>query len=212
MANGSPTVSEQTIFLLSPAKLSGKRGQMLLDPEARFALAQALHSSEGAALGEVYSFVSSLYFRGKAAYAAKFTSSAGSLGAWVITPGGGLCRLTERVTATRLAGWQRVLVGEHNPHFTAPLARHVSELLDSVGTETRFVLVGSVASKKYVAPLLEVLGPRLFYPAKFEGLGDMARGALLLRCARDGHELDYTPAALLARGVGPASIARRSGF
>jgi hypothetical protein len=205
-------VSEQTVFLLSPAKLSGKRGQLLLDPGARFALAKALHSSEGAALGEVYSFVSSLYFRGKAAYVAQFASSVGSAGAWVITPGGGLCRLTERVTATRLAGWQRVLVGENNPHFTAPLVRHVSELVDSVDTETRFVLLGSVASKKYVVPLLEVLGSRLYYPAKFEGLGDMARGALLLRCAREGRELDYTQASPIARGVGRASIVRRPGF
>ena len=200
-ATVSRTVSEQTIFLLSPAKLNGKRGQMLLDPDARFALAKALHSSEGAALGDVYSFVSSLYFRGKAAYAAKFASIVGSPGAWIITPGGGLCQLAERVTATRLAGWQRVLVGAHNPHFTAPLARHVSELLDRVGTEARFVLLGSVASKKYVVPLLEVLGSRLYYPAKFEGLGDMARGALLLRCAREGRELDYAAVTSISRAM-----------
>jgi len=197
MAGPPRPVSEQTIFLLSPATLSGKRGKMLLNPQARFTLAQALQSPEGAALGEVYSFVSGLYFRGKAAYAARFAS--GSAGSRIITPGGGLCRLDERVTAERLADWQRVLIGEHNPHFTAPLARHVSELADSVGAETRFVLLGSVASRKYVVPLLEVLGPRLFYPAKFAGLGDMARGALLLRCVREQRELEYTACSLSAR-------------
>jgi hypothetical protein len=190
---GLRTVTEQTLFLLSPAKLNGKRGKMLLNPQARFALAQALHSPEGAALGDVYSFVSGLYFRGKAAYAARFASAAAPLGSWIITPGGGLVRLDERVTAQRLADWQRVWIDEKNPHFTAPLVRHVSELLDRVGPEARFVLLGSVASKKYVVPLLEVLGARLFYPAKFEGLGDMARGALLLRCVREQRELEYTP-------------------
>jgi hypothetical protein len=187
---------EEKIFLLSPAKLSGKRGQMLFNPEARFGVAQALRSREGAALGDVYSFVSGLYFRGKATYASTFArSSKRPPGVWVITPGGGLCELRERVTASRLQGWQRVLVSESNPHFTAPLVRHVSELLDATSTEACFVLLGSIASRKYVLPLLEVLGPRLFYPARFEGLGDMSRGALLLRCAREGRELEYSAVA-----------------
>jgi len=192
-------VSEENIFLLSPANLNGDRGKMLFAPEARFELAQALRSREGAALGEVFSFVSSLYFRGKAAYAAKFASPATPPGAWVITPGGGLCELGERVSKTRLEGWQRVLVSERNPHFTAPLARHVSALSDRVSPETRFVLLGSVASKKYVVPLLELLGSRLFFPTQFAGLGDMSRGALLLRCVREGRELQYSSVSSLRR-------------
>lgn len=179
------------VFLLSPAKLNGKRGNMLFKPEARFELAQALRSRDGAALGDVYSFLSGLYFRGKAAYATKFASSATPPGAWVITPGGGLCELTERVTTARLEGWQRVQVSESNPHFTVPLARHVSTLLDELSERVRFVLLGSIASNKYVVPLLELLGPRLLYPLAFAGLGDMSRGALLLRCAREGTELEY---------------------
>jgi hypothetical protein len=199
-------VSHEHIFLLSPAKLNGKRGKMLFNPDARFELARALRSNEGAALGDVYSFVSGLYFRGKAAYATKFGSRA-TTGAWVITPGGGLCPLSERVTMARLEGWQYIPISEENPHFTAPLTRHVSELSDRVSRESGFVLLGSVASKKYVVPLLEVLGPRLFYPASFEGLGDMSRGALLLRCAREGRELEY--AALEARRAA-AQVARWS--
>jgi len=190
-------VSGENVFLLSPAKLNGKRGKLLFNPEARFELAQALRSAEGAALGDVYSFVSGLYFRGKVAYASKFASAALPPRAWVITPGGGLCELTERVTLARLEGWQRVLISEHNPHFTAPLARHVSALIDAVSVATDFVLLGSVASKKYVVPLLELLGPRLLYPTQFAGLGDMSRGALLRRCAREGRELEYTAVATL---------------
>ncbi|MES1183115.1 MAG: hypothetical protein ABUL60_04835 [Myxococcales bacterium] len=181
----------ESIFFLSPANLNGKRGKMLLNPDARFALAQALRSREGAALGDVYAFVSGLYFRGKAAYATKFARSTTAPGVWVMTPGGGLCGLDERVTTTRLAGWQRVRVAEDNPHFTAPVVRQTSELLDKVRAETRFILLGSIASRKYVGPLFEVLGSRLFYPARFKGLGDMSRGALLLRCVREETELEY---------------------
>ena len=166
---------------------------MLFNPEARFELAKALRTAGGAPLGEVYSFVSGLYFRGKASYATKFADSTLPPGAWVITPGGGLCALGERVTAARLQGWQQVQVSERNPHFTAPLVRHVCALADQASADVRFVLLGSVASKKYVLPLLESLGPRLFYPTQFAGLGDMARGALLLRCAKEGRELEYTP-------------------
>jgi len=186
-------VNSENIFLLSPAKLSGKRGKMLFNPEARFALARALRSPQGAALGEVFSFVSGLYFRGKATYAVAFSGSTATAGPWVITPGGGLCKLTEPVTIQRLAGWQQVSVDESNPHFTAPLARHVSELLDATSEATRFVLLGSVASKKYVVPLLELLGTRLLYPSRFQGMGDMSRGALLLRCARAHEESEVIP-------------------
>lgn len=174
---------------------------MLLNPDARFELARALRSPEGAALGDVYTFLSGLYFRGKAAYARQFASAAAPPGAWVITPGGGLCELSERVTTTRLDGWQRVQVSERNPHFTAPLARHVSALVDVLDERTSFVLLGSIASNKYVAPLLELLGSRLLYPTEFAGLGDMSRGALLLRCAREGTELEYATVASLRAGL-----------
>ena len=98
-------------------------------------------------------------------------------------------------TLARLNGWQRVAISEQNPHFTAPLQRHAGMLLDSHDAEARFVLLGSVASHKYVAPLLEVFGERLLFPTTFAGLGDMSRGALMLRAAASGAELEYTPVA-----------------
>lgn len=180
-------LNQHTVFLLSPANLSGKRGALLFGAAGKSELRRQLQSPHGAPLGEVFSFVSSLYFRGKAAYANAFGT------ARVMTAGGGLCGLDTPVTQERLEGWQRVQVSDRNPHFTAPLVRHASELLDASDQHTRFILLGSIASNKYVAPLLEVFGPRLLYPSSFAGLGDMSRGSLLLRAVRDGIELDYTP-------------------
>lgn len=183
-----------TIFLLSPANLSGKRGKMVMSSEASFALARKLQSAEGAPLGEVFSFVSGLYFRGKVSYARAFgRAEEGTASALIITAGGGLYGLDDNVTLIRLRDWQRVSVNEHNPHFTAPLVRETCTLVDAHDDDARFVLLGSIASNKYVVPLLEVLGERLLFPRRFAGLGDMSRGALMLQAAREGRELDYVP-------------------
>jgi hypothetical protein len=181
-------------MLLSPVRLNGERGRSLLEPGADFAVARDLRSGEGAPLGDVFSFVSGLYFRGKATYAKEFARCAdGAPAAFVMTAGGGLCSLDERVDVDRLRGWARVAIHEDNPHFTAPLYRQLSELVARHDAATRFVLLGSVATKKYVAPLLDVLGQRLLYPREFLGRGDMSRGSLLLHAVRDGRELDYAP-------------------
>ena len=60
------------VFLLSPANCGGLRAKMMLSPNARFDLAHQLQTGAGAPLGEVFSFVSGLYFRGKLAYARRF--------------------------------------------------------------------------------------------------------------------------------------------
>jgi hypothetical protein len=180
-----------TIFLLSPATLGGRRGRMLMNPAAQFPLAARLRV-EGAALADVFSFVSGLYFRGKVAYARRFGRAPGGLpSALVMTAGGGLCPLDERVTLERLQRWASVSINQANPHFTAPMIRHAYELLEAHDQQARFVLLGSVATQKYVAPLLDVLGDRLLFPAEFAGRGDMSRGAALLRAVRDERELAY---------------------
>jgi hypothetical protein len=185
-------------MLLSPAKLGGKRGRMLLEAGADFALARRVRSREGASLGEVFSFVSGLYFRGKASYASAFASTPnGSPAAFVMTAGGGLHPLDEPVGLERLRGWSAVAIDADNPHFTAPLLRQTTALLDAHPAETRFVLLGSVASDKYVVPLLEVFGERLLFPREFLGRGDMSRGSLLLRAVRDRRELEYAGVAAL---------------
>jgi hypothetical protein len=54
-------------------------------------------------------------------------------------------------------------------------------------------LLGSVATPKYVEPLLASFSERLFFPRDFAGRGDMSRGGLLLRCVSSGSELIYVP-------------------
>jgi hypothetical protein len=181
------------MFLLSPAKLGGARGDIVMGADARSPLARELRSS-GVALGELFSFVSSLYFRGKVAYADAFARPpADAPGALVITPGDGLLPLSERITLDQLRTWTTIAVDARNKRFTDPLLRHAVKLVRTHGATTRFVLLGSVASKKYVDPLVRAFGYRLFFPPDFVGRGDMSRGGLMLRAASAGEELTYTP-------------------
>jgi hypothetical protein len=181
-------------MLISPAKLSGQRGRILLGGASPSPLARRLRSREGAPLGEVFAFVSGLYFRGKASYARSFARAENGLpAAFVMTAGGGLVSLDEPVDLARLRGWAAVAIHEDNPSFTAPLHRHASGLVDIHGKEARFVLLGSLATRKYLAPLLEVFDERLYFPSEFRGRGDMSRGSLLLRAVREARELEYAP-------------------
>jgi predicted kinase len=182
---------------------------MLMNPHAAFPLAQQLRSPEGAPLGDVFSFVSGLYFRGKHNYARRFGNPPQGLGAGlVISAGEGLRFLHERVTIERLRSWAQVSIDAGNPRFTEPLVAHAAALRNALGETTRFVLLGSVATDKYVRPLLEVFGDRLLFPPEFAGRGDMSRGGLLLRAARSGNELVYAPISNSERhGRRPARLA-----
>jgi hypothetical protein len=69
------------------------------------------------------------------------------------------------------------------------------------------VLLGSIATGKYVDTLLPVLGERLLFPREFIGRGDMSRGGLMLRAAKLGEELEYMPVAgAIRRGPRPAKL------
>jgi hypothetical protein len=183
-----------TIFLLSPANLGGERAALVFNPKATFPLARALHSPAGAPLGDVFAFVSGLYFRGKKTYAEAFGRAPPELtGGLVISPAEGLRFLHEPVTFERLRGWARIDIDARNPEFVEPLVEHASALERAFGATSRFVLLGSVASDKYVRPLTRVFGDHLLFPSDFVGRGDMSRGALLLRAARAGRELAYQP-------------------
>ncbi len=184
--------SPQRVFLLSPARCSGVRASVLVD--GPWTLGQALRSDQGASLGEVFAFVSSLYFRGKLSYAARFAATALRVpGALVITPGHGLCRPTTRIRASDFAALARIEVDADNPRFAEPLRRDAALLAESLPPECEVVLLGSIATRKYVDPLLGVFGERLLFPREFVGRGDMSRGGMLLRAARDGRELEYVP-------------------
>jgi len=84
-------------------------------------------------------------------------------------------------------------VDEDEPRYREPLVQHATALERALGPDGRAVLLGSVATEKYVGPLMDVLGDRLLFPPTFAGRGDMSRGGLMLRCARAGTPLDYVP-------------------
>ena len=179
------------IFLLSPAHCGGLRAQMVLSERASFDLAQRVRVA-GAPLGEVFSFLSGLYFRGKLTYARAFANpSDDSAGVFVITPTDGLRPADEPVDLARLRRFATVDIAGDDPRYREPLDRDARRLARRIGPDGEVVLLGSIATGKYVEPLLAVLGERLRFPADFVGRGDMSRGGLLLRCARAGTELTY---------------------
>jgi len=187
------------IFLLSPANCGGTRAKQALSPNAQFALAAALRSSDGAPLGELFSFVSGLYFRGKLTYARRFARPAeadnpvvGS-GIHVITANAGLRSPDTLVTRAAVQAFGRGDIDANNARYRRPLEASARALLAEIGADCDVVLLGSVASPKYVDILTAIFGPRLLFPLAFVGRGDMSRGGLLLRHASDGTELDYVP-------------------
>jgi hypothetical protein len=200
----------QTIFLLSPADCRGQRAAMLANPSSEFPLARQLQS-EGATIGEIFAFLSALYFRGKLTYARHFARvPEGFPGVTVITPGAGLYRDSDRITPEQLRLFASVSVDADNRMYLEPLLRDARALAQHADPAARFVLLGSVASAKYVAPLLEVFGERLWFPVDFVGRGDMSRGGLLLRAARDDSELSYGQVqGAVVRGRRPAKLPKR---
>jgi hypothetical protein len=189
----SPRGNSHRVFLLSPANTAGERMALVLSPRAGFPLALAVRGA-GAPLAEVFQFASGLYFRGKLAYAAAFARPPRGLpGALVIAPGAGLVPPAAVVRAQDLQAFGTVRVDAREPRFRAPLERDARALAERLPRRAAVVLLGSIASDKYVEPLLAILGPRLLFPAAFVGRGDMSRGGLMLRAARAGVELDYLP-------------------
>jgi hypothetical protein len=182
------------VFLLSPARCDGERARVLLNPAATFALAERLRSAEGVPLGEVFSFLSGLYFRGKLAYARAFARRPRRQPAtFVITTDRGLMDPTTCVTRNDLLSFAAVDIAGGNRAYLDPLERSVQTLATSVGSRTRVILLGSIATGKYVDTLIAAFGKRLLFPSDFVGRGDMSRGGLLLRRVRDGVELEYEP-------------------
>ena len=82
-------------------------------------------------------------------------------------------------------------IGSGDERYRTPLERDVEALAAALPEHGRVVLLGSVATGKYVELLARLLGARLHYPPAFIGRGDMSRGGLLLRHAREGTELEY---------------------
>lgn len=174
------------VFLLSPAHSGGKRAAMLTRPAASFELARQVQIG-AATLGDVFSFCSGLYFRGKLTYARHFARSADDVR--IITPSRGLVNLETLVGTQDLAEFAAVPVDSKEVRFTRPLTTTAMELAGQNPFEV--ILLGSVATRKYLDTLLPIFGQKLLFPADFAGRGDMSRGALLLRAVAADKELGY---------------------
>lgn len=189
------------IFVLSPANCSGRRGQMVMSPTAAFDLAVRLRGRAGVPVGDVFAFISGLYFRGKLAYALRFArppeadAPLSGRGALVITPTAGLRDVMTPVTVEALQEFAGVDIAAGDPRYRMPLLASARALAEEIGDDCEVVLLGSIASAKYVDVLTGVFGERLLFPSDFVGRGDMSRGGLMLRAVSAGVELPYVPIA-----------------
>ncbi|HSL71938.1 MAG TPA: hypothetical protein VK864_16940 [Longimicrobiales bacterium] len=199
------------IFLLSPASTGGRRARLLLSDRASFPLAQAVRSPGGAPLGETFAFLSGLYFRGKLAYARAFANPPRGIdGVFVITASRGLLTPETPISLSDLAEFASVPIDLSEERYRLPLQRETALLARSIGDRCEVVLLGSVATDKYVSILTSAFGNRLRFPAEFVGRGDMSRGGLMLRCADDRTELTYIPVAGAERhGARPPKLEKR---
>jgi len=210
------------VFLLSPANCSGSRAKQALSPNATFPLAVSLRSPDGAPLGDVFSFMSGLYFRGKLTYARRFAKPLEpdnpivASGIHIITANAGLRSPDTLITRAAVQAFGRGDIDAGNPSYRRPLEISARTLLAEIGPECDVVLLGSIASPKYVDILIGIFGTRLLFPLAFVGRGDMSRGGLLLRNASDGVELEYVPVLGASRhGSRPpklAPLARMAGL
>jgi hypothetical protein len=197
------------IFLLSPANASGIRAKMLMNPAATFELAVRFRE-EGASIDEVFAFMSGLYFRGKSAYAKAFAAPPAAFpGSFVITAGRGLVPLGTPIMLDDLRAIAEIPIDLADARYRKPLEQDAVRLHSTLGPECEIVLLGSIATAKYLEPLLEIFGSRLLYPSDFVGRGDMSRGGLMLRCILDQTELQYVSASSpVRRGKRPPKLKR----
>jgi len=185
-----------TVFLLSPALVNGPRGRLLRSRRSSFPAAVQLRQGDALPIAELFSFISALYFRGKIAYAQFFATcpaEVADLSVLVIAPGFGLVPPEWPVTLQRLQRLARIPVDPERPAYVRPLRAAALDLHNRLPGGARVVLLGSLATGKYIDVLRPCLGERLHFPIAFTGTGDMQRGAMMLKAARSGKELTYAP-------------------
>jgi hypothetical protein len=188
-------MDQRQIFLLSPASCAGKRAALLFNDRAEFDIARRVRREPGAPLGDIFSFLSGLYFRGKLTYAREFQNPPPrrAPGIQIITPSDGLYSPGTLVTLKDLERFATVPIDADESRYRYPLERDAGKIAERIGPRCRVVLLGSVATGKYVDVLLPIFGDRLVFPKEFLGHGDMARGSQLLQRAASGVELTYIP-------------------
>jgi len=113
----------------------------------------------------------------------------------VITPSAGLRDAGTPVTLDSFRAFARTDVDLRNAAYRKPLEQSARALQAAIGSDCEVVLLGSIASGKYVDLLMPIFGERLMFPPVFVGRGDMSRGGLMLRCVEANLELEYAPLA-----------------
>jgi hypothetical protein len=196
------------LFLLSPANLAGARGRQILGGTAQTPLAKELRDGGSVPLGAVYATISSLYFRGKLEYARRFGRRSEGPAVLAITPNRGLLSADHSVDMEQLAGLAQTRIDPDEASYARPLGATARALRRDLAPGADVVLLGSIATGKYLDPLVDVFGLSLLFPRDFIGRGDMSRGGLLLRAVDAGEELDYVVAVgSVRRGPRPERLA-----
>ena len=154
------------IFLLSPAYAGGERARMILRDQAQFPLARKLRGKSGAPIADVFTFLSGLYFRGKIAYANAFARPArGTSGVLVITPTRGLIDARTRIHLDDLREFAEVDIHEADPRYRMPIERDARRLATKLSAQSEVILLGSIATGKYV----DVLAGKLWRATAISG-------------------------------------------
>lgn len=197
------------IFLLSPARADGERARMLL--KGGGVLGGRLRRGEAIPMGEIFSFLSGLYFRGKLSYANAFGAPPrGLAGSYVITTNCGLVPPDTKMTIEQMQALAKNQIDLSDKHYCRTLRAAAEQIREKLTKGSQVVLLGSIATGKYVDLLLEIFDDRLLFPIEFVGRGDMSRGGLLLRCAHDGVELNYVPVrGAIRHGTRPPKLTPR---
>lgn len=105
----------------------------------------------------------------------------------------GLFDPEETVTCDQVYEMAAGRIDADDEHYRIPFDLACRSLFDKIQDSCDIVLLGSIATPKYVEPLLKVFGERLLFPVEFVGRGDMSRGGLMLRAAEAQTELEYAP-------------------
>ena len=113
----------------------------------------------------------------------------------IITSNSGLVSADTLVTPADLQAYCDVPIDARENRYTQPLVRDAAALAASCANDCSVVLLGSVASGKYVDHLLPIFDTKLHFPKEFVGRGDLSRGGLLLRSVTANRLLTHIPVA-----------------
>ncbi len=157
------TSSRHRIFLLSPANARESEGQRLLHSTAPSELAVRLRQS-GVRLGDVYQHISSLYFRGKLSTHQVSAIPLSRLRACRYITGTGLMLPETLIRFDEFRQLSAISIDASNERYRQSLIADLMRLREMAGVHVDIILLGSIATSKYVDPIANVFGERVLVP------------------------------------------------